>query len=128
LVVFNFSLTEAERGNTPRSSQLTELGLAGETVHLHHSPVLILEPCPNRVAICGARGQDEPEHGARRRRYRRGGLVLACLFLMDFQDAAGNEKKALESRDQYLSTLALQRCQAQPMVGNSVGMPMAAAH
>lgn len=48
--------------------------------------------------------------------------------LMDFQDAAGNEKKALESRDQYLSTLALQRCQAQPMVGNSVGMPMAAAH
>jgi len=46
---------------------------------------------------------------------------------MDFQDAAGNERKALESRDQYLSTLALQRCPAQTIAGNSVGMPLATA-
>jgi hypothetical protein len=40
-------------------------------------------------------------------------LFWPALFLMDFQDAAGTERKALESRDQYLSTLAAQRCQQQ---------------
>ena len=58
------------------------------------------------------------------------GLFIPVLWLaMDFQGAADTEGKALESRDQYLSTLALQRCQMQPMatVGNSVGMPIATA-
>jgi hypothetical protein len=56
------------------------------------------------------------------------GLFIPVLwFAMDFQGAADTESKALESRDQYLSTLALQRCPAQPMAGNSVGMPLATA-
>jgi hypothetical protein len=46
---------------------------------------------------------------------------------MDFQGAANTESKALESRDQYLSTFALQRCSTQPMIGNSVGMPLMTA-
>ena len=37
-------------------------------------------------------------------------LFWPALFLMDFQDAAGTERKSLESRDQYLATLAAQRC------------------
>jgi hypothetical protein len=53
-------------------------------------------------------------------------IVWPLWFAMDFQGAADTESKALESRDQYLSTLALQRCSMQPMVGNSVGMPIAA--
>jgi hypothetical protein len=40
-------------------------------------------------------------------------LFFPALFLMDFQDAAGTDSKALEARDQYLTTLALQRCQVQ---------------
>ena len=48
-------------------------------------------------------------------------LFPPALFLMDFQGAADTELKALQSRDQYLSTLALQRCSAQPVVGNVVG-------
>ena len=56
------------------------------------------------------------------------GLFIPVLwFAMDFQGAADTESKALDSRDQYLSTLALQRCPAQPMVGNSVGVPLATA-
>ena len=53
-------------------------------------------------------------------------FVWPLWFAMDFQGAADTESKALESRDQYLSILALQRCAMQPMVGNSVGMPIAA--
>ena len=47
-----------------------------------------------------------------------GGAILfwPALFLMDFQDAAGKESKALETRDQYLSTLAAQRCPPVPVV------------
>ena len=37
-------------------------------------------------------------------------LVWPAYFLMDFQDAAGHERQALESRDQYLAALAVQRC------------------
>jgi hypothetical protein len=40
-------------------------------------------------------------------------LFFPALFLMDFQDAAGTDSKALEARDQYLTTLAAQRCQVQ---------------
>jgi hypothetical protein len=54
-------------------------------------------------------------------------FIWPLWFAMDFQGAADTESKALESRDQYLSTLALQRCSTQPMVGNSVGMPIATA-
>jgi hypothetical protein len=46
-------------------------------------------------------------------------LFWPALFLMDFQDAAGTERKALESRDQYLSTLAANRCAQQPVVAGS---------
>jgi hypothetical protein len=42
------------------------------------------------------------------------GLVVWPLwFAMDFQGAADTESKALEARDEYLSTLALQRCRPQ---------------
>ena len=54
-------------------------------------------------------------------------FIWPVWFAMDFQGAADTESKALESRDQYLSTLALQRCSTQPMVGNSAGMPLATA-
>jgi hypothetical protein len=42
------------------------------------------------------------------------GLVLffPALFLMDFQDAASTELKAMEAREAYLATLAAQRCGA----------------
>ena len=50
-----------------------------------------------------------------------------ALFLMDFQGAADTELKALQTRDQYLSTLALQRCSMQPVVGNVVGKPIVMA-
>ena len=43
------------------------------------------------------------------------GLFFAPLwFAMDFQGAAGTETKALDVRDQYLSTLAVQRCPTPP--------------
>jgi hypothetical protein len=54
-------------------------------------------------------------------------FIWPVWFAMDFQGAADTESKALESRDQYLSTLALQRCSTQPMVGTSAGMPLATA-
>ena len=54
-------------------------------------------------------------------------FIWPVWFAMDFQGAADTESKALESRDQYLSTLALQRCPTQPMAGNSVGMPLMTA-
>lgn len=41
-------------------------------------------------------------------------IVWPAWFLMDFQGAADTESHAIEARDQYLSTLALQRCPAQP--------------
>jgi hypothetical protein len=42
------------------------------------------------------------------------GLVIwPVSFGADFQDAAGTESKALDSRNEYLSSLALQRCQKQ---------------
>jgi hypothetical protein len=42
------------------------------------------------------------------------GLFVPVLWLaMDFQGAADTESKALDARDQYLSTLALQRCPMQ---------------
>ena len=46
-------------------------------------------------------------------------LFWPALFLMDFQDAAGKEAKALKMRDQYLSTLAAQRCPLAPVVVQS---------
>ena len=43
------------------------------------------------------------------------GLVIWPIwFGMDFQDAAGKEGKALSQRNQYLGTLAQQRCGAPP--------------
>jgi hypothetical protein len=47
------------------------------------------------------------------------GLFIPVLwFGMDFQGAADTETHALEARNQYLSTLAMQRCQvaAAPLV------------
>ena len=40
-------------------------------------------------------------------------LFFPALALMDFQGAAETDSKALESRDQYLGTLAAQRCKVQ---------------
>jgi hypothetical protein len=39
-------------------------------------------------------------------------IVWPLLFAMDFQDTAGKEVAALQSRQQYLTTLAEQRCVA----------------
>ncbi|HEY6257265.1 MAG TPA: hypothetical protein VIY51_15890 [Xanthobacteraceae bacterium] len=39
-----------------------------------------------------------------------GVFVWPLLFAMDFQDSAGKEVAALQSRQQYLTTLAQQRC------------------
>jgi hypothetical protein len=45
------------------------------------------------------------------------GLLIPILwFGMDFQNAAGKEVTALQSRQQYLATLAEQRCGAAPPV------------
>ena len=42
------------------------------------------------------------------------GLLIPILwFGMDFQGAAGTEQAALQARQQYLTTLATQRCAAQ---------------
>ena len=37
-------------------------------------------------------------------------FIWPLWFAMDFQDAAGKEGKALQARNQYVGTLALQRC------------------
>jgi hypothetical protein len=37
-------------------------------------------------------------------------VVWPLLFAMDFQDSAGKQVAALQSRQQYLTTLAEQRC------------------
>jgi hypothetical protein len=39
-------------------------------------------------------------------------VVWPLLFAMDFQDSAGKEVAALQSRQQYLATLAQQKCAA----------------
>jgi len=56
-----------------------------------------------------------------------GVFFLPMFFLADFQDAAGTEIKALDSRDQYLSTLALQRCKQQQATGWTGELPVAQA-
>jgi hypothetical protein len=38
-------------------------------------------------------------------------FFILPFFLMDFQDAAGTDKQALEDRNAYLAQLALDRCQ-----------------
>ena len=43
-----------------------------------------------------------------------GSFFILPLFLMDFQNAAGKEEAALKSRNDYLATLARQRCAPQP--------------
>lgn len=43
-----------------------------------------------------------------------GAFFILPLFLMDFQNAAGKEEAALKSRNNYLATLARQRCAPQP--------------
>jgi hypothetical protein len=45
-----------------------------------------------------------------------GAVFILPLFLMDFQNAAGKEEAALKSRNDYLATLARQRCASQPAV------------
>lgn len=57
------------------------------------------------------------------------GLLIPVLwFGMDFQNAAGKEVAALQSRQQYLATLAEQRCGAAPPVPvQTVQMATAAA-
>src|SRR5882672_2551467 len=45
-----------------------------------------------------------------------GVLIPVLWFAMDFQNAAGKEVTALQSRQQYLATLAEQRCGSSPPV------------
>ncbi|WP_431304331.1 hypothetical protein [Sediminicoccus sp. BL-A-41-H5] len=45
-----------------------------------------------------------------------GAFFILPLFLMDFQGAAGIDQRALESRNQYLGTLAATRCAPPPQV------------
>ena len=40
-------------------------------------------------------------------------FIWPLWFAMDFQGAADTESRALDARDQYLSSLALQRCPMQ---------------
>jgi hypothetical protein len=40
-------------------------------------------------------------------------FIWPLWFAMDFQGAADTEARAVDARDQYLSTLALQRCPMQ---------------
>jgi type II secretory pathway pseudopilin PulG len=55
-------------------------------------------------------------------------LIPVLWFGMDFQNAAGKEVAALQSRQQYLATLAEQRCGAAPPVPvQTVQMAAAAA-
>ena len=39
-----------------------------------------------------------------------GAIFILPLFLMDFQNAAGIEERALHGRNQYLGQIALRRC------------------
>ncbi len=48
-------------------------------------------------------------------------FIWPTLFLMDFQDAIGKEEEALKSRNNYLATLARQRCAPQPAAQPSRG-------
>jgi len=43
-----------------------------------------------------------------------GAFFILPLFLMDFQGSAGIDARALQSRNDYLATLARQRCPAAP--------------
>jgi hypothetical protein len=45
-----------------------------------------------------------------------GVFIPVLWFGMDFQGAADTEIRALDSRDQYLSALALQRCPMQQQI------------
>ena len=47
-------------------------------------------------------------------------VVWPMWFAMDFQDAAGKEGKALMQRNEYLATLANQRCAAPPQTTSSI--------
>ena len=42
-----------------------------------------------------------------------GAILILPLFLMDFQNASGVETTALQNRNNYLATLARQRCPVQ---------------
>lgn len=54
------------------------------------------------------------------------GLVLwPVWFGMDFKDAAGKEAAALQARQQYLTTLATDRCAPPPRAGERRGPPVA---
>ena len=48
-------------------------------------------------------------------------FIWPTLFLMDFQDAIGKEEEALKSRNNYLATLARQRCAPQSAAQPSRG-------
>lgn len=50
-----------------------------------------------------------------------GAFLILPFFLMDFQNAAGKEEAALKSRNDYLATLARQRCAPQPAAQPSRG-------
>lgn len=46
-------------------------------------------------------------------------LFILPFFLMDFQDAAGIDERALKSRNDYLATLARARCSGTQTAGQS---------
>ena len=54
-----------------------------------------------------------------------GAIFILPLFLMDFQGAAGIDERSLRSRNDYLATLARQRCAQQRVVQPIPGQPSA---
>jgi hypothetical protein len=56
------------------------------------------------------------------------GIVLwPVWFGMDFKDAAGKEAAALQARQQFLTTLATERCRPQPVAATPPPPPRHAA-
>lgn len=55
-----------------------------------------------------------------------GAIFILPLFLMDFQGSAGIDERSLRARNDYLATLARQRCTPQRVVQPFPGQPSAA--
>lgn len=54
-----------------------------------------------------------------------GFMIWPAWFALDFQDAAGKEGKALSRRNEYLATLADERCGPQPATTVAADLPLA---
>lgn len=54
-----------------------------------------------------------------------GAIFILPLFLMDFQGSAGIDERSLRARNDYLATLARQRCTQQRVAQPVAGQPSA---